>query len=151
MIDESKEIGATMPDGTIFAGLTPDGRQEVYAMPTDLNVTMTFNEAAKAVKQLNDTSAFGHDDWQIPSLDEALCVLLANSGVPDLRGTFTMKATHGSEGPDWPDSYWSSTEYRNNPSAAWVVRFSDGFVGWLPKDDFRTSCRPVRLVDVPKP
>src|SRR5438552_2552949 len=37
------EIGAKMADGSVFAGLTADGKQQIYAMPADLSMTRTFN------------------------------------------------------------------------------------------------------------
>ena len=59
------------------------------------------------------------------------------------KGTFKTAASSGSAYPGW---YWSSTEYRENQSDVWGVRFSDGCGGWNRKDDLRLSCRPVRLV-----
>ena len=59
------------------------------------------------------------------------------------KGTFKTAASSGSVYPGW---YWSSTEYREDPSFVGVVRFSDGNGGWLRKDNYRFSCRPVRLV-----
>src|ERR1700674_1093403 len=85
------EIGAKMPDGSLFAGLTTDGKQQIYAMPTDLDVTMTFNDAAKRVEKLNADKFLGHDDWQIPSLDN-LRVFYKNQNEGALKGTFTKDA-----------------------------------------------------------
>lgn len=141
------ELGTKMADGSIFAGLTADGKQQIYAMPTDLDVKMTFNDAAKAVKQLNTNNSLGHNDWQVPSR-ENLHVLYKNQNQGALKGTFTKEAGRGSGFPDW---YWSSTEDRVNPSSVWVVRFSDGNGGWGHKDNYRLSCRPVRLVEASSP
>jgi hypothetical protein len=30
------EVGQKMPDGSIFAGFTADGKQQIYAMPQDI-------------------------------------------------------------------------------------------------------------------
>jgi hypothetical protein len=139
--------GSKMADGSIFAGLTADGKQQIYAMPTDLDVTMTFNDAAKAVKKLNSNKALGHDDWQIPAL-ENVRVLYKNQNEGDLKGTFKTAASSGSVFPDW---YWSSTEGRGYSSYVHFVRFSDGSEGWCRKDYFRLSCRPVRLVAAQSP
>ena len=141
--NDALELGAKMADGSIFAGLTADGRQQIYAMPTDLAVTMTFNDAAKAVKKLNNDKFLGHDDWQIPSL-ENLRVLYKNQNQGVLKDSFTKEARKDSDSPDW---YWSSSENRDDPSLVWVVRFSDGYEGWILKDFLRLSCRPVRLVE----
>jgi hypothetical protein len=67
-----------------------------------------------------------------------------NKGV--LKGIKT--AASGSDYPDW---YWSSTEYRVLPSDVLIVRFSDGNENWDLKDYVRLSCRPVRLVQVAVP
>ena len=116
-------------------------------MPTDLDVTMTFNDAAKAVKKLNSNKALGHDDWQIPLL-ENVRVLYKNQNEGALKGTFKTAASSGFDSPDW---YWSSTEGRGHSSGVHIFRFSDGCEGWSPKDDCRLSCRPVRLVAASSP
>lgn len=135
--------GTKMADGSVFAGLTADGKQQIYAMPTDLSVTLTFNDAAKAVKKLNADKALGHDDWQIPAL-ENVRVLQKNQNEGALKGTFnTSNKGSSSVFPGW---YWSFTEYRDGPSCVRGVRFSDGGELWNHKDYDRFSCRPVRLV-----
>jgi len=138
--------GSKMADGSIFAGLTADGKQQIFAMPTDLDVTMTFNDTAKAVKKLNSQKSLGHDDWQIPAL-ENVHVLQKNQNEGALKGTFKTAASSGSGFPVW---YWSSTERRDDSSCVRNVLFSGGYDGWNSKDDGRLSCRPVRLVEVPR-
>jgi len=142
---EPKAIGAEMADGSVFAGLTDDGRQQIYVLPADLDLVMTFNDAAKAVEKLNAQKTLGHSDWQIPSL-ENLLVLYKNKNKGKLNGAFTKSKSSGSDDPDW---YWSSTEHRNDPSCVWGVRFSGGYERWLLKDTIRLSCRPVRLAAAP--
>ena len=140
-------LGQQTADG-VYAGLTADGKQQIYAMPTDLDVTMTFNDAAKAVKKLNAKNALGHNDWQIPALDN-LHVLQKNQNQGSLKGTFkTASSRDGSDCPDW---YWSSTPHRDYPLLVDRVRFSDGNENWDTKDYFRLSCRPVRLLPVAAP
>ena len=141
--------GSKMADGSIFAGLTADGKQQIFAMPTDLDVTMTFNDAAKAVKKLNNNKALGHDDWQIPSLKNVR-VLYKNQNEGALKGTFNTSGNKGS-GSGYPVWYWSSTEHRVFSSYVRDVRFSVGNEDWDHKDYRRLSCRPVRLVAAPSP
>jgi len=141
-IQAALEVGATMADGSVFAGVASDGKQ-ILSMPTDLGVTMTFNDAAKQVKRLNADRVLGHDDWVIPTKQQ-LEELLQNQAKGALKGTFTKESASGSDCPGW---YWSSSEDRDFPSSVWVVRFSDGNVDWLPKGNDRLSCRPVRLVE----
>lgn len=143
------QIGDTMPDGSVFAGRTPDSTKLIFAMPTDLDVTITFNKAAKAVDTLNTNKTLGHDDWEIPSL-ENLRVLYKNRNEGALKGAFNTNKG-GFFDSNYPDWYWSSTEDRGNPSGVWDVRFSDGDVDWNRKDDNRLSCRPVRLVAASAP
>jgi hypothetical protein len=144
---EALEIGETVDDGSIYAGLTADGKSQVFTLTLDLDVAMTFNDVAKAVRRMNSQRVHGHDDWQIPSKD-ALEVLQKNQNERALKGTFETAASSGSDYPGW---YWSSTEDRDHPSVVWVVRFSGGLGDWDPKDFVRLSCRPVRLVGVSAP
>ena len=141
MTEATLEIGQQTADG-VYAGLTPDGKQKIYAMPKDLDVVMTFNDAAKAVEKLNDKNTLGHDDWQIPSL-ENLRVMQKNQNQGKLTGTFKTASSSGSVFPVW---YWSRTPHRDYPTHVDIVRFSDGYEGWDHKDLNRLSCRPVRLV-----
>ena len=140
-------LGQEMPDHSIYAGLTADGKQQIFAMPTDLSVTTTFNDAAKAVEKLNADKALGHDDWQIPSL-ENLHALQKNQNAGSLKGTFKTASFSGSAYPDW---HWSPTPHRGYPAYVGIVRFSDGLEDWEHKDNLRLSCRPVRLVAAPIP
>jgi Protein of unknown function (DUF1566) len=140
------EPGARMEDGSVYAGLTADGKL-ILAMPTDLDVRMAFNDAAAAVKKLNADKALGHNDWQIPVL-ENVRVMQKNQNEGKLKGTFKIAASSGSDYPGW---YWSSTEDRDNSSFVRGVRFSDGLECWDRKDYNRLSCRPVRLVAASAP
>lgn len=136
------EIGTKVADGSIYAGLTENGKYRIFAMASDLSTTMTFNNAAKAVKALNADKALGYDDWQIPTREQ-LKVLSKNKDEGALKGTFTTQAGRGSDYPDW---YWSSTEGRGHADYVYNVRLSDGVDNWTHKDFSRLSCRPVRLV-----
>jgi hypothetical protein len=140
----SLEVGAKMADGSVFAGLTTDSKQQIFAMPTDLDITMTFNDAAKSVEKLNANKFLGHSDWQIPTL-ENLYVLQKNQNEGALKGTFKTAAANRSVYPVW---YWSSSQDRVYPSLVRFVRFDDGDDGADHKDIRRLSCRPVRLVAV---
>jgi hypothetical protein len=110
-------LGAKMPDGTVYAGISPDTHQPMYVTPADAPLTntfntYTFNEANKYAKQLN---ARGHQDWRVPTKNE-LKVLFNNRaaiGGFDIVGLSTA---------GW---YRSSTQdYGSN---AWDQRFSDEF------------------------
>lgn len=140
--NDGTTAGTDMEDGSVFAGMTKEGKL-IYALPKDLGFTATFNDAAKAVKKLNEKKALGHDDWQIPDLD-TLKVLQRNQNQGSLKGTFnTSDKGSRSDCPHW---YWSSTQNPDCSSYVSDVRFSDGNHIWLHKDYNRLSCRPVRLV-----
>jgi len=142
----SPDLGDKMADGTIYAGLTADGKQQIYAMPQDLDVCMTFNDAASAVKKLNKDKALGYNDWEIPSL-ENLRILQKNKDQGSLKGAFNLTHDQGS-GKGSPGWYWSSTKGRDDSSFVLFVRFSDGYEDWGHKGASRLSCRPVRLVNL---
>jgi hypothetical protein len=141
------ELGQITKDG-VYAGLTADGKQQIFAMPKDLDVLMTFNDAAKAVEELNTANSFGHNDWQIPTL-ENLHVLQKNRKKGKLKGTFnTTDKRYADVSSGW---YWSSTESPADPDYVDNVRFSNGDEIWYGKDSWRLSCRPVRLLPVAAP
>jgi hypothetical protein len=138
--DEIRENGVVT---AIYVGRTADGKL-ILAMPTDLDVTMIFNDAAAAVETLNDKNNLGHNDWKIPTLENAR-VLQKNQNEGALKGTFKTASASGSDFPAW---YWSSTPSRDYPTDVGSVSFSGGSEGWFYKDHGRLSCRPVRLVPV---
>jgi hypothetical protein len=105
------KIGALMPDGTVFAGISPDTGRPMYATPKDVPLTCTFERAAKYAKGLD---AHGHTDWRVPTKAE-LNVLFQNCSA---IGGFN---TTGSSPAGW---YWSSL--RNVYECASAQRFSNG-------------------------
>ena len=154
------KAGTRMDDGSVFAGLTLDGKQEIYAMPKDLGVTKTFNDATKAIDKLNADNTLGHKDWQIGSFD-VMRVLQMNQNEGSLKDTFKVAIHLPSEVfhchpilddfDDYdehqgsPTFYWSSTK-GHDLSLVDCINFSNGEKTWDTKDDGRLSCRPVRLV-----
>jgi hypothetical protein len=126
------KIGAVMPDGTIFAGISPDTSKPMYATPADAPLTMKFNEAAAYAKKLNAEKYLGHDDWRVPTKDE-LNVLFNNRAAV---GGFNV---HGSDAAGWYWSGWSP----NDGWRAWIQRFSDGCQYRNPEDS-HSSVRCVR-------
>jgi Protein of unknown function (DUF1566) len=125
------EIGDEMDDATIYAGISPDTHQPMYARPKDELGTYTFNEAAKHAKNF---TGHGHDDFHVPSKGE-LNVLWENRNKGKLKGTFNET---GSNPAGW---YWSSSPY--NLYYAWAQRFSDGFQINVNRDN-DSSLRCVR-------
>ena len=103
--------GDKMPDGTVFAGISPDTNKPMYATPADAPLTMKFNQAKEYAAKLN---AHGKQDWRMPTKAE-LNVLFNNRAA---IGGFNVT---GSLPAGW---YWSaSPDYDWD---AWGQRFSDG-------------------------
>ena len=112
--ENQAKISYKLSDGTIYAGISPDTKKPMYAMPTDAPLAMTFNEAADYATRLNQERCLGHDDWRLPTRNE-LNVLFRN------RAAIGKFDTSGAEHTGW---YWSST--RASRWAAWEQRFDDG-------------------------
>jgi hypothetical protein len=104
-------VGDRMPDGTVFAGISPDTNKPMYATPADASVTMKFNEAQKYAAKFD---AHNHKDWHVPTRNE-LNVLFNNRAA---IGGFNVT---GSLPAGW---YWSATP--NDQWDAWGQRFGDG-------------------------
>lgn len=125
------EIGEKMPDGTIYAGISPDTGKPMYAMPAAAPLIYTFNEAQKYAETTNAQKPHGHDDWRVPTSKE-LNLLFNNRAA---IGGFHVSDS-GVSG-----KYWSSSSGLN--WGAWGQRFSDGFQPVNDKND-PSSVRLVR-------
>jgi hypothetical protein len=123
-------IGDKMPDGTIYAGVSPDTGKKMFALPADASLTMKFNEAQEYAKTTNSQKAYGHDDWRVPTKAE-LNVLFNNRAA---IGGFDVS---GSNPAGW---YWSATP--SNKWNAWCQMFSDGDQN----ASYMVSLSSVRLV-----
>jgi hypothetical protein len=108
-------VGQRMPDGTVYAGVSPDTAKAMYVKPHDEPMTMSWSDAKRRTV-LAKVGAYGHNDWVVPSRNE-LALLFNNRAV---IGNFT------------DELYWSSTESRYN--GGWFQRFSDGTQGYTNKD-----------------
>ena len=125
---KNPQIGDIMPDGTIFAGISPTTGKPMYALPKDEwrrgFLKMSWDKAMKVAK---NKKACGHKDYRLPD-DEELNVLFNNrAAIGKFNGGF----------------YWS-TGYRGFGRHAHAQRFSDGAVlGWI-KSHKGFSVRLVR-------
>jgi len=122
------KVGDTMPDGTVFAGISPDTNKPMYATPADATLTMTFRQAQEYAAKLD---AHGHKDWHVPTKAE-LNVLFNN------RAAIRAFDINGSNPADW---YWSASP--NGKWGAWCQRLSDGAQRNYAKL-YHLSVRPVR-------
>ena len=118
---ENAAAGDVMPDGTIYAGISPDTHKRMFVTPEDARLSMNFNDAAEYAKTLN---AHGHNDWRIPTKDE-LNIFFDNREKGALAGTFNQTNDPGDLMNGWRYWYRSSTPgYSDNN--AWIQDFSDG-------------------------
>src|ERR1022692_2660770 len=123
------EIGEVTPDGTVYAGVSPETGQAMFTTAADAPATCTFNEAQDYAAKLD---ANGHLDWRVPTRDE-LNVLYQN------RAAIGGFEESGSEPVGW---YWSSSQYDYN--TAWGQRFCDGKQFYLNLKNTDSSVRCVR-------
>jgi hypothetical protein len=105
--------GSKSPDGSIYAGISPDTGRPMYATPTDARLIYTFDQANSACAKLD---AHGHKDWRVPTKAELNVLFLSRAAI----GGFN---TAGSGPAGW---YWSSSRGSVHDSDAWAQRFSDG-------------------------
>jgi hypothetical protein len=87
------KVGDKLPDGTIYAGLSPDTQRPMYAAAADASLAMDFNAAAEYASK---SEAHDHKDWRVPTKEE-LNLLYQNKNKGFLKGSFGAV-------------YWSSTE-----------------------------------------
>jgi hypothetical protein len=120
--------GDKIPDGTIYAGISPDTGKAMYATPKNAPLTMKWKAAMEYAAKLD---ARGHQDWRVPTKGE-LDVLFNNRAE---IGGFNVS---GSDPAGW---YWSSLQ--SNFNDAWDQRFSDGYQ-YTNSESFASSLRCVR-------
>lgn len=103
--------GDPMPDGTIYAGDSPDSGEPLYTTSVDAPRPLKWQEALDYAMMLD---AHGHRDWRLPTKGE-------------LNVLFNNRATIGGFGgsDSNPDSrYWSGTQC--DKVEAWDQSFNDG-------------------------
>jgi hypothetical protein len=107
--------GDTMPDGSIYAGLSPETLEPLYVTPADARLAMSFNGAADYAAKLD---AHGHRDWRVPTKAE-LGVLFNNRAA--IGGFKTSPPGRGAGAV-----YWSSSPDANCTWLAKGLGFGDG-------------------------
>ena len=105
------EPGDRMPDGTIYAGVSPATAKPMYVTPADAPLTMTFDDAVSYAEKLD---AHGHQDWRLPSAAELNVLFNNRAAIGGINASFSGPA-------GW---YWSGT--KEDTWTAWGQRFSDG-------------------------
>lgn len=169
--DGSPTPGDTCADGSVYAGLSPDGNVPMYTTPADfgylrwnngsaamtntgvtsltggasntavLESLLDSNSPYEAAQACSDLIAFGSDDWYLPARAE-LDVLFQNK---DAIGGFDTSG-HAFNG-----YYWTSSEQDASILYAWSQRFNDGALHHSSGKNTVRSVRCVRKDGVPPP
>lgn len=137
--------GDRMPDGTIFAGVSPASGRRIFVTPEDAPGALPWKAAYRYARDLD---AHGHRDWKLPAREE-LEILYRNRHKGALEGTFNASGR-----------YWSSEALSGfvitgsladvlasrmllkTPTDVLLRRFSDGREQW----DWPTSGALLRAV-----
>lgn len=122
-------IGDVMPDGTVYAGISPTNAKPMYSTPKDTGLCAEWNKAMDHAAKLD---AHGYTDWRVPTKAELHELFKHRAAI----GAFDES---GSCPACW---YWSSSQYFE--FNAWVQRFSDGDRNLFNASVTVASLRPVR-------
>ena len=95
--------------------------------------TQTEGNWHEAMKFANDCIDGGHSDWRLPTVSELHNVFDYETGEPKIGGFSD-------------EFYWSSTEFSDNPTYAWIVRLGYGSTYYYTKVTDTNYVRCVRRV-----
>lgn len=112
---KTPRLGARMPDGTIYAGISPDTKQPMYAAPDD-GAYMTFQQAQKYAAEL---TVGDKKDFRLPTVRE-MNVIFQNRDKGALKGTFNMEAKRSSS---W---YWYTRKRHYDDLGESAQHITDG-------------------------
>jgi hypothetical protein len=107
----SMEIGKRMPDGTVYAGVSPATRTPTYTTPND---APGIYSSKKGVEYCTVVDAGGHKDWRVPTKGE-LNMLYNNRA-----------AIGGFNEAGLVPSGWYLSSSQGDADHAWAQRFSNG-------------------------
>lgn len=91
----------------------------------------TFDEALEYVKELNQNSYDGFNDWRLPTIKELITLIDFDRFNPASIFSDTVASC-----------YWSSTTFSGFPNFAWFVLFYNGY----PNYALKTTLCYVRAV-----
>jgi Protein of unknown function (DUF1566) len=97
--------------------------------------TNLWSETRREVRARNETLYFGHSDWRLPNRYELESLLAVNSALAPTIDSVAFPNTPN-------DRFWSSTTHTLDPTRAWTVSFTNGFV----ERDMKNGGRPGQLV-----
>lgn len=121
-------IGSEMPDGSLYAGISPTTGQPFYTTSAGAPEPMKWAQAQYYASHLD---LHGHRDWRVPTTGELNQLYKNRNSIGGFNKT-----------GDYPEGwYWSSSA--GGPLHAQVQRFNDGEQIYDFKDD-PASLRCVR-------
>jgi hypothetical protein len=98
------------------------------------------------IATLNSGNFAGHSDWRLPNVNELQSIANYGTFHPAVDAVFNTSCaascTVTTCSCTYLGPYWSSTTYQGSANYAWVVDFSDGYVGGI----FKGSSPWVRAV-----
>lgn len=161
--------GAACTDGTVYAGISPDGNNKMYVTPCDqgqtgtqgactgtrgnqkwsANGTVTTGITSQSTGRSNTTTLNGLANADSPYSAAAYCENLNQLGYTDwylpAMGELSVMYTNKTAIGGFETSgiwYWSSSEY--NVGNAQIKRFNDGVEAWNPKSNTASLIRCAR-------
>jgi hypothetical protein len=108
------KIGDRMPDGVLYAGVSPYTRRPTYTTPADAPGLYSWKKSAEYCYALKMGV---HHGWRVPTKGELHMLFQSRDAI----GGFDIS---GSYPAGW---YWSSSQF--DYDSAWDQRFSDGNLG----------------------
>lgn len=113
-------------DAIVFGPFASTGADSDYDGQANTTALVSaYGDGSYAAKVCDDLSAFGHDDWYLPSRAELDAIVKQNYLIADYE----------------LDGYWSSTETTSNK--AWSINFTDGIPSDINKNQNK-RCRCIR-------
>ncbi len=111
---EEPKIGDAVPDGTVYAGISPDTGEAMYTTRRDAGPLLTWKRALAFAAGLD---ANGHQDWRVPTKNELNHLFKNRAAI----GGFNLA---GSGAAGW---YWSSSPDVDVDDTVWGQHFCNGF------------------------
>ena len=106
--------GQRMPDGTVYAGISPSSGRPMFAAPNDVKLRIDWFAARNYADTLD---AHGHNDWRVPTPAELNTVFNNRAAIGNFDET----------GVSYQTSESSEEKFYGFAIFARAQRFSDGF------------------------
>lgn len=102
---------------------------------SNIPVTYTWANALTQVSVRNNSNYLGHNDWRMPNKNELESLVNLSATVGPTIDVDSFPNTPLTGDPWNEGDQWTSTTYVKDPAHAWIVRFANGVVGALNKND----------------